>query len=323
LILAVVSGLTAELHSPYYSAEEEEVFINIPPGTGASKITEMLKDQGVLHMRLPLRLWMRYHGVDRNLKAGEYRFSGKATPIEIAERLTRGDIYFRSITIPEGMTAMETVDLLASNGFGDREKLEAMLLRTDLIKDLNPNAKNLEGYLFPATYRFGRNDDEEAIIRAMVGQFRSRINRILTDSPLPDGLTVADIVVIASMIEKEARVSWERPIVASVIHNRLRIRMKLDIDATVVYAMKLAGTWDGRILRADLQMDSPYNTYIYRDLPPGPIGNPGESTIRAALNPARTDYLFYVARNDGTHHFSRDLQSHNNAVNRYIRSRRQ
>jgi UPF0755 protein len=124
------------------------------------------------------------------------------------------------------------------------------------------------------------------------------------------------------MIEKEAKVSWEQPIVASVLHNRLRLRMKLDIDATVVYAMKLAGTWEGRILRSDLRMESPYNTYIYRDLPPGPIGNPGESTIRAALNPAETDYLFYVARNDGTHHFSRDLRSHNNAVNRYIRSGR-
>ena len=321
LALAAVVSVWTELRSPYYGAGEEEVFINIPPGTSTAEITGKLKEQGILRSGLPLRLWMRYHDIDRDLQAGEYRFSGMATPIEVAERLARGDVYFRSITIPEGLTAMETVDLLARSGFGDRKKLEAMLLRTDLIRDLNPSAENLEGYLFPATYRFGRMD-EEAVITAMVNQFKIRINRILRESPLPDRWTIPDIVTLASMIEKEASNPREQPIVASVLTNRLRINMKLDCDATIIYAMKLAGTWDGNIRRADLRMDSPYNSYIYRGLPPGPICNPGESTIRAALNPDETEYFYYVSRNDGTHQFSIDLRAHNNAVNRYQRSGR-
>jgi UPF0755 protein len=218
---------------------------------------------------------------------------------------------------------METVEILARGGFGGREKLEAALLRTDLIQDMNPSAQDLEGYLFPETYRFGRRDDEEAVIGAMVGQFRRRMYKILKESPLPDGWTAAHIVTLASLIEKEAKIPSEQPIVASVLVNRLRINMTLGCDATIIYAMKLAGTWNGNIRKSDLIMESSYNSYIHRGLPPGPICNPGESTIRAALNPEKTDYLYYVSKNDGTHQFSRDLRSHNDAVDRYQRSGRQ
>ena len=321
-VLVIVGGLLSELQSPYYDAAEEEIFVYIPPGANAAKVAGLLKEQGVLHTKLPFRLWLRRNGLDRNLKAGEYRFSGKATPMEIAERLSRGDIYFRSITVAEGLTALETVELLARGGFGDRAKLEALLLRTDLIQDLNPYAQNLEGYLFPETYRFGRIDDEEAVVRAMVNQFRNRMDKILKESPLPAGWSAARIVILASMIEKEVKTPSEQPVVASVLFNRLRLNMTLGIDATIIYAMKLAGTWDGNIRKSDLQMKSPYNTYINRDLPPGPICNPGESAIRAALNPEKTDYLYYVSKNDGTHQFSKDLRSHNNAVNLYQRSGR-
>jgi UPF0755 protein len=321
-VLAVVGGLLSELQYPYYNADEEETFVYIPPGANAAKVTELLKEQGLLHTKLPFRLWLRRHGLDRSLKAGEYRFAGGSTPIEIAERLSRGDIYFRSITIAEGLTALETTELLARGGFGDREKLQALLLRTDLIKDLNPSAQNLEGYLFPETYRFGRRDEEETVIRAMVDQFRNRMDVILKESPLPGGWTAARIVTLASMIEKEVKMPSEQPVVASVLVNRLRLNMTLGVDATIIYAMKLAGTWGGNIRRSDLQMKSPYNTYINRDLPPGPICNPGERAIRAALNPEKTDYLYYVSKNDGTHQFSKDLRSHNNAVNLYQRSGR-
>jgi len=321
-ILAAAGVLLSELHSPYYNAAQEETFIYVPPGANAAKVAGLLKEQGILHTKLPFRLWLRRHGFDRSLKAGEYRFSGMSTPIEIAERLSRGDVYFRSITIPEGLTALETADLLARGGFGDREKFEAAILRAGLIRDLNQSAQNLEGYLFPETYRFGRRDDEEAVIGAMVNQFRNRMNKILEESPLPDGWTLARIVTLASMIEKEVKTPSEQPIAASVMVNRLRLNMTLGIDATIIYAMKLAGTWNGNIRRSDLRMESPYNTYINRDLPPGPICNPGESTIRAALNPEKTDYLYYVSKNDGTHQFSKDLRSHNNAVNLYQRSGR-
>ena len=321
-IIAVVGGLLSELHSPYYNGVREETFIYIPPGANAAKVAGLLKEQGILHTKLPFRLWLRRNGFDRSLKAGEYRFSGMSTPIEIAERLSRGDVYFRSITIPEGLTAQETVVLLANGGFGNREKLEAALLRVDLIRDLSPSAQNLEGYLFPETYRFGRRDDEEALISAMVNQFRLRMNKILEESQLQNDWTVSRIVTLASMIEKEVKTPSEQPVVASVIFNRLRLNMTLGIDATIIYAMKLAGTWNGNIRRSDLQMESPYNTYIHRDLPPGPICNPGESAIRAALNPEKTDFIFYVSKNDGTHQFSKDIHSHNNAVNLYQRSGR-
>ena len=322
LILAAFGGLRREICSSYYNALEDETFVDIPPGTGAAKVADILKTQGILRTKLPFRLWLRYHGLDRSLKAGEYRFSGKSSPIDIAERLTRGDVYFRTVTVPEGLTATETMGLLASSGFGNREKFEAALLRIDWIRDLNPSALNLEGYLFPETYRFGRKDDEETVIRAMVDQFRDRLGKILKNSPLPDGWTVARIVTLASMIEKEVKTTSEQPIVASVYVNRLRFGMTLGCDATIIYAMKLAGTWDGNIRRSDLKMDSPYNSYIHRDLPPGPICSPGEGAIHAALNPAKTDYLYYVSKNDGTHHFSLDLRAHNNAVNRYQRSGR-
>ena len=321
-ILAVSGGFLSELRHPYYNAAEEETFVYIPPGANAAEVAGLLKDQGILHTRLPFRFWLRHNGLDRRLKAGEYRFSGKATPVDIAERITRGDVYFRSITIAEGLTAMEIVELLARAGFGDSKKLEAAISRADLINDLNPSARNLEGYLFPETYRFGRRDDENAVIGAMVGQFRNRMDKILKESPLQGGWTVARIVTLASLIEKEVKTPAERPIVASVLTNRLRLRMTLGVDASIIYAMKLAGTWDGNIRSSDLRMESPYNTYIHGDLPPGPICNPGESAIRAALNPEKTDYLYYVSKNDGTHQFSKDLRSHNNAVNLYQRSGR-
>ena len=321
-ILAVVFGLISELQHPYYNAGDDETFIYIPNGATAAKVAELLKEQGILHRQLPFRLWLRHNGLDRSLKAGEYRFSGGATPVQIVERLTRGDVYFQSITIPEGLTAMETVELLTLGGFGEREKLEAAILRTDWIHDLNPYAQNLEGYLFPETYRFGRMDNEGAVIRAMVNQFRERMSKIREELPPPDGWTITRLVTLASLIEKEVKDPSEQAIVASVLVNRLRLNMTLGCDATIIYAMKLAGTWNGIIHRSDLRIESPYNSYIHRDLPPGPICNPGESAIRAAMNPEKTEYLYYVSKNDGTHQFSKDLRSHNEAVNRYQRSGR-
>ena len=292
------------------------------PGTGAGEAAKLLKDEGVLRLRLPFLLWLRHGRMDRGIQAGEYRFTGAADPKQVAEKLVRGDIYYRSITIPEGLTAVETVELLARNGFGELGKLRETLARTEWIRDLNPAAENLEGYLFPETYRFGRRDDEETIIRTMIRQFRNRMDKIVKETPLPEGWTVARIITLASLIEKEARVDSERAVVSSVLVNRLRRKMTLGCDATIIYAMKLAGTWNGNIRKADLQMPSPYNSYIHRDLPPGPICNPGAESIKAALSPAQTDFLYYVSKNDGTHQFSRDLRSHNNAVNRFQRSGR-
>ena len=315
--------LGSELETPYYNAPASEIYLDINRGTNTTQIAHLLADSGILHSRLPFIFYLRYKGTAHRIQAGEYRFSGPATPKEIAQRLIRGDVYYRSITVPEGLTARETIELLARNGLGDLPEMQQALLKTEWIRDLDPAAQNLEGYLFPETYRFGTKADSETVVNTMIGMFRLKIEEILNTYPLPPGWSVRRIAILASMIEKEVKVIEEGPLVASVLVNRLRKKMPLSCDATIIYAMKLAGTYQGNLSRADLRMESPYNTYTRPDLPPGPISNPGAHSLRAALRPAETDYLYYVSRNDGTHQFSEDLASHNQAVTRFQKSRSQ
>ena len=312
--------IRSELERPYYEGPPEGIYVEIPHGLNTNRIAELLVSKGILAGRLPFTIYLRYTGAGRRIQAGEYRFSEPATPMQVARRLIRGDVYFRSVTIPEGLTARETIELLAKNGLGNLEEMKKALLETDMIRDMDPGAKDLEGYLFPDTYRFGRKVSSEAIFKTMVEQFRTKLADIRSQSPRNIGFSVAQVVTLASMIEKEVKQPEEAPLVASVLINRLEKKMPLACDATVIYAMKLAGTYEGRLSRADLRMESPYNSYVHAGLPPGPIANPGARSIRAALNPARSDYLYYVSRNDGTHQFSRDLRSHTNAVNKFQRS---
>jgi UPF0755 protein len=265
-------------------------------------------------------VYLRYKDLGRRIKAGEYRFYTPATPRQIIQRLVHGDVFFRSVTIPEGLTTHEVIDLLARAGFGEAKEFEKEIQRTDWIYDLDPNATTLEGYLFPETYRFGRHVSPEMVIKTMVNEFRTKLYRILQQYPLHEGWTVQQIVILASMIEKEVKRPEEGPLVASVLINRLEKGIPLACDATIIYAMKISGTYRGRLGKADLEMTSPYNSYLHSDLPPGPISNPGASSIRAALNPSKTDFLYYVSRNDGTHQFSRDLQSHLHAVGKFQKS---
>jgi UPF0755 protein len=312
--------LFSELKKPYFKAQTGELFVEIPRGASVDKVAGLLTDAGVLRHRLPFRIYMRYAKLGRSIQAGEYRFDRSASPRQIAGRLIRGDVYFRSITIPEGLTARETIALLTKNRLGDPDELERVLQKAELIADLAPGARNLEGFLFPETYRFRRQADSETIIRTMIGQFRLKFARVLQAHPIQEGWTLSRIVILASLIEKEVKRAQEGPMVASVLINRLDKNMPLGCDATIIYAMKLAGTYEGRLGKKDLAMESPYNSYRNIDLPPGPICNPGADSIRAALNPARTDYFYYVSRNDGTHQFSKDLRTHINAVNLFQRS---
>jgi UPF0755 protein len=312
---AFLLWIHSELNTPYYGAPSSEVFVDIPHGASAGEITALLTNAGVLKYRLPFNAYIRYTRKGRRIQAGEYRFAKAATPGQIVERLIQGDVYFCSITIPEGLTAHEIVDLLAKNGMGNPNELERALSKTEWIRDFDPKARNLEGYLFPETYHFKRKVDPETVIETMVNQFRTKIGAILSSYPLHSGWDVSKTVILASMIEKEVKRPEEGPLVASVLINRLDKRMPLACDATIIYAMKLAGIYAGKLGRADLAMESPYNSYHHIDLPPGPISNPGANAIRAALNPARTDYFYYVSRNDGTHQFSKDYGSHVRAVN--------
>jgi UPF0755 protein len=323
----IIAGLAAagiwlrsELETPYYPNQKPEVFVEIPRGANTTEAADLLVHSGALRTRLPFLLYLRFANPGRHIQAGEYRFSQAATPIQVAQRLMRGDVYFRAITIPEGLTARETIELLAKNGLGNLAGMEHALLKSDWIRDIDPAARNLEGYLFPETYHFKRKTDSETIVKAMVDQFRIKLAKALKANPLSAGWKISQIVILASMIEKEVKKSEEGPLVASVLINRLERRMPLGCDATIIYAMKLAGTYEGRLSKADMGMPSPYNSYLHPNLPPGPICNPGVNSIRAALNPARTDYLYYVSRNDGTHQFSKDFSSHLRAVDRFQKS---
>jgi UPF0755 protein len=310
-----------QLRRPYHRSPGSESFADIPRGASTALIADILVRDGALQYRLPFEVYVRWARIGRHLQAGEYRFSAPATPREVAWRLARGDVYYVSVTIPEGLTARETTQLLVSAGIGSSVDFERALQRTDWIRDLSPGAHDLEGYLFPDTYRFSRKATPEEVVKSMVDQFRSRFSRLIREYPVPPDWTPAQIVTLASLIEKEVRVTEERPVVSSVLVNRLERGMPLACDPTIIYALKLAGRYDGNIHKTDLVVDSPYNTYLHTGLPPTPICNPGAESIKAALAPRPSDYLYYVSRNDGTHQFSKDLKSHLSAVARYQKHR--
>jgi UPF0755 protein len=314
------SWLFSELHRPYFGKPEGEVFVEIRRGANSSLIAQQLTDAGILRSRLPFIAYLRWSDLAGHLKAGEYRFAAPATPIEIAQRIASGDVYYLTVVIPEGLTARETVELIAKSGIGKLEGLLAGLSNTEWIHDLAPGARNLEGFLFPATYRATRNMGPDEILQAMVSEFRARFAALSGQTPVPAGWNPERIVTLASIVEKEVKVSEERPLVASVMLNRLKANMPLGCDATVIYARKIGEGFDGNLHKSDLAMESPYNTYTHRGLPPGPIACPGEAALRAALKPAVSDYLYYVSRNDGTHQFSTDYRSHELAVAKYQKS---
>jgi UPF0755 protein len=327
LVLIAAAGLAfwwtrAELRTPYYGGGAPEVFVDIPRGASSAAIATMLTDAGVLRHRLPFILHLRLIGAGGRLQAGEYRFDSPASPIEIADKLIRGDVFFFSVTIPEGLTARETIAWIARSGLGDLREMENALRRTDWIQEMDSGARDLEGYLFPETYRFSRHATSEHIVRAMVERFREVLGKLVAELPLMQGWSVSSIVTLASMVEKETNLEAERGLVASALTNRLEKGMPLACDPTVIYALKLAGKYDGNLRKADLALDSPYNTYMRPGLPPGPIANPGAESLRAALAPPRTDYLFFVSRNDGSHEFSRDFESHSRAVAQYQKGTR-
>lgn len=325
LILIAICGLafwwiSSELGTPFYGPASAAVFVNIPRGTRGQSIAQRLEEKGIVRSRYPFLLHLYLSGGERSLQAGEYRFVSPATPRQIADRLIRGDVFVRPVTIPEGLTARETIALIAREGWAEIRDLEQALKHTEWISDLDPEARTLEGYLFPETYNFPRTVTGAQIVKATVERFREVFNRLKLLNPIPERGSAHDIVTIASIVEKEVKNSEERGLVASVIMNRLDKRIPLACDPTIVYALKLAGKYDGNIRKADLAMDSPYNSYRNPGLPPGPISNPGAESLKAALAPPKTGYLYFVSRNNGSHEFSTNLGDHSRAVFRYQKS---
>lgn len=316
VIISVVFGVWfyRDLHSPVAHAKAGE-YIEIPRGATPESIANKLVAEGVLRRKWPLLLYLKATGKAKLIRAGEYRFPSPISALGVLKKLEEGEQRLSRFTVIEGWTRWDIAESLARvDELRLADSAEALKLMDDAtgIRDLDPAAENLEGYLFPATYSFPADTKAPAIIATMVKRFRQTWTPERAERARILNMTPRQIVIIASLIETEAKLKEERPVVASVIYNRLNRNIALGIDSTIVYASKLAGKWrnDGKVYLSDVNRRSPYNTRIYSGLPPGPVGSPGDSSIDAALNPAQTDYLYYVrdpARNDGAHNFySRD-----------------
>ena len=280
-------------------------------GYSTRRIAIELKKAGVIRSVFAFRVWHILHP-KLSLKAGEYLFDRGASIPQVYDRIARGDIYFHVVTIPEGYTMFDIAKAMEDAGLGSAQDfLKIAQTRTDLIADLAPEAKSLEGYLFPNTYQFTRTQSREEMIGAMVHQFRQVAQQIGLSSD------VHRTVTMASIVEKETAAPDERPIVASVYYNRLARRVALDADPSVIYALLLAGNYSGSLHHADLAIPSPYNTYRFPDLPPGPIANPGQSALEAAMHPANSGFFYFVSDGNGHHRFARDLTEHNRNVAAY------
>jgi UPF0755 protein len=315
------------IHQPYKGYADAETFVEIPPGTSTPGMGRALANAGVVQNAELFRfaVWMR--GAGRRLQAGEYRFDRAMTPAEVVDRIARGDVFLRPVTFREGLTIRQMGEIFASQGFGSREEFIAAARKADPIRDLDPAASDLEGYLFPDTYTLPRRTTAEQLIARMTARFEKALTPEIRAQAAARGLTVRQLVTLASLVEKETAKAEERPLVAAVYVNRLKIGMGLQCDPTVIYALERAGRYTGNLTRADLQFDSPYNTYRYAGLPPGPIAAPGRASLQAAAQPADVPYLYFVSRNDGSHAFAATLDEHNRNVHEwqvlYFRAKRQ
>jgi UPF0755 protein len=310
-LLAVAGAAAFVWLAPYGPAQE--TFVEIAPGLSAAEIGRRLEDAGVIRSQYAFDAlrWLR----QGRLVAGTYRFEGDSKLEQVYSRMRHGDVYTVSVTIPEGANIFDIAARLEKAGFGPAaDFLTIARSQTSLISDLDPQEASLEGYLFPATYHFGPKQTPAQIIAAMVKRFRAEAGQL--------GLhrNLHDVVTMASLVERETAVESERPLVASVFRNRLAKGMRLETDPAVIYGLELDGTWRGAIYASDLKRDTPYNTYLHAGLPPGPVANPGVQSLQAAMNPARTDYLYFVAAGanpQGRSLFAATLKEHDRNVAGY------
>jgi UPF0755 protein len=326
LAAAAAGWLVLSANRPYKGFDTPEQFVEIPQGAGPAGIARRLVDAGVVPNRTSFRVALWLTGQGRRLQAGEYRFDRALSPRQVVDKIARGEVYVRPLTFPEGLTARQMGDLYASKGFGTADAFRTAAKNAELIQSIDPQAPDLEGYLFPDTYMLPRTASADALVASMVGNFKKALTPEIRQQAAARGLDVRALVTLASIVEKETGTASERPLVAAVYANRLKVGMPLQCDPTVIYALERAGRYDGNLTRDNLMFDSPYNTYRYPGLPPGPIANPGRDSLAAAAAPADVPYLYFVSRNDGTHAFATTLEEHNRNVEefqrKYFRDRR-
>lgn len=313
-LMQMITGLVIPAQS-----ERVQKIIEIPPGANLRTVAGLLEREGMIRNPAFFILAGKLTGVERSIKPGDYAIHSRMPPLDILNRLKRGDIFHYEVVIPEGYTARQIAAVLGREELADPQEFLALTRDPELIHSLGIKMDSLEGYLFPSTYYIARSTEVQEIIKRMVSTFQKVYGEVIRQRSEDLRLSTHQIVTIASIIEKETSSDAERAIISGVFHNRLRQNMPLQSDPTVIYAIP---NFDGNLRRVHLSIDSPYNTYRRRGLPPGPIANPGRASLEAAVNPAHVEYLFFVSRNDGTHHFSRTIEEHNQAVAQYQKSPR-
>lgn len=318
LIFCTASGLYIELQNyadtPATVEDSQEVTINVAQGQTLKATVDILYRENII--RSPLKLvWIaRLKGYDKHLKAGEYLLSAAMSPRQILEVMVKGEVALHKLTVPEGYNIYQIADLVAQAGFATQTDFIKAATDAELVRRMGLVADTFEGYLFPDTYYFPKDVSVEKIIATMVEQFQAIFLPEWRERAKQLGFTVNQIVTLASIIEKETGAPSERPMISSVFHNRLKKKMRLESDPTVIYGIK---DFNGNLTRKDLKTMTPYNTYQIRGLPAGPIANPGRASLEAALYPKETSYIYFVAKKDSTHYFSTNLQDHNRAVRKY------
>jgi UPF0755 protein len=309
---------------PYQGFASDGVFVTVPHGASSRGVAHILESNGVVRSAIAFEIYARRHP-RRSLEAGEYFFNHAASGREVFWKLAKGDVYQIPFTVREGETLYDIAHDLEAGHFLVADDFVKAASDPMLVRDIDPHALTLEGFLFPATYQMPRHPIAVELTAAMVKKFKEQWARISPPmagddkTRLPSGYPISSIVTLASLVERETPKKEERPLVAGVFENRLRKDMLLQCDPTVIYALEQEGRYNGTLSGADLHVHSPYNTYEHTGLPPGPIGNPGEASLRAALHPAETDYLYFVANTQGGHFFSGTLEEHNRNVTKYRR----
>ena len=315
LLLSCLLLTAAWVHHSLQPAEEvgETRVIVVREGATLKQVAADLKNAGIIRNSALFRLAGRLMGYDNQIKAGEYGFNGAMMPLKMLEILKKGQILTHSVTLPEGFNLDQIAELLDRNGLVNKEAFMEQAEDRALATRLGFSGNTLEGYLYPDTYRFRRNETPEKVIDVMVKRFRDMVSPL--DSQIKDSeMTLTQIITLASMVEKETGCPQERPMIARVFLNRLKKNMRLESDPTVIYGIE---DFNGNLTKIDLKTKTPYNTYVIKGLSPGPIANPGIASIRAVLNPAEGNYYYFVSKNNGTHYFSETLNEHNRAVRRF------
>lgn len=310
-------GMALFLTYPAEKGGQNQVLV-VKEGWTLREVAQELKGRGIISNKTLFMFWAGVKGYGRSLRAGEYRLASSMPPVRILEKLARGEIITHAVTIPEGFTKDQIGDLLGQKGIVDRRAFLRLTDSKEVVESYGLSSPTLEGYLYPDTYHFGRRISARTAVDAMVKRFQEIVEP-LKGRIKEVGMSLEEVMTLASIVEKETGQGTERPLIASVFLNRLKKRMRLASDPTVIYGIT---DFNGNLTRKDLEAKTPYNTYVNYGLPPGPIANPGLASIKAVLYPAHTDYLYFVSKNDGSHQFSKTLTEHNRAVQTYQKRRR-